>query len=92
MEKFRIRHHNSTPYHSQINEQVERFNRILKESLAKLSIENIDWDLHIAPVLFTYRIAKQSTIKIIPFILTYGREAKLPLDDDVEKDSITFLD
>jgi len=25
-------------------------------------------------------------------MLTYGREAKLPLDDDVEKDSITFLD
>ena len=37
------------PYHK---------NRILKESLAKLSIENTDWDLHIAPVLFAYRTAK----------------------------------
>jgi len=92
MEKFGIRHHNSTPYYPQTNGQVERFNRTLKESLAKLSIENTDWDLHIAPVLFAYRTAKQSTTKITPFMLTYEREAKLPLDEDVEKDSITFLD
>jgi len=25
-------------------------------------------------------------------MLIYGRKAKLPLDDDVKKDSITFLD
>ena len=89
---IRIKHHNSTSYHFQTNGQVERFNRTLKESLVKLSIENTDWDLHIAPVLFAYRTAKQSTTKITPFMLTYGREAKLPLDDDVEKDNITFLD
>ena len=28
-----------------------------------------------------YRTSKQSTTKITPFYLTYGREAKLPIDD-----------
>ena len=36
MEKFEIKHNFSTPYHPQINGLVERFNRTLCESLAKL--------------------------------------------------------
>ena len=35
MDKFRIKHHNFTLYYLQINGQVERFNKILKESLVK---------------------------------------------------------
>ena len=51
------------------------------ESLAKLSINTNEWDKYISPVLFAYRTSKQSTTKITPFYLTYGREAKLPIDD-----------
>ena len=36
MNKFGIKHHNSTSYHPQTNGQVERFNKTLKESLAKI--------------------------------------------------------
>ena len=53
MHKFRIKHLFSTPYHPQTNELVERFNRTLCESLAKLG-ETDDWDKNIAPVLFAY--------------------------------------
>ena len=31
-----------------------------------------------------YRTSKQSTTKITPFYLIYGREAKLPIDDLLE--------
>ena len=81
LDNFQITHNFSTPYHPQTNGLVERFNRTLCESLAKLSINTNEWDKYISPVLFAYRTSKQSTTKITPFYLTYGREAKLPIDD-----------
>jgi hypothetical protein len=80
MEKFKVNHLLSTPYHPQTNGLVERFNRTLCESLARLSLKNNDWDLYIAPTLFAYRTTKHATTKIEPFFLVYGRSARLPID------------
>ena len=71
LEKFQIRHLLSTPYHPQTNGLVERFNRTLCESLAKMSDKTNDWDLFIPPVLFAYRTTKHSTTKIEPFFMVY---------------------
>ena len=81
MEKFKIRQKFSAPYHPQTNGMVERFNRTLCESLAKLSNDHKDdWDLYIAPTLFAYRTSKHNTTQITPFYLLYGRDAKLPMN------------
>ena len=79
-EKFEIKHKLSSPYHSQTNGLVERFNRTLCESLAKVSEKENQWNEHIGSVLFGYRTIKQRTTKHTPFYLTYGREATLPID------------
>ena len=42
MDKFGIKHYNFTPYYPQTNRQVERFNKTLKESLAKIIEEQIE--------------------------------------------------
>src|SRR5256885_4774067 len=80
-EKFEIKHKLSAPYHPQINGLVERFNRTLCESLAKVLEKENQWDEHIEQVLFAYRTTKHATTKRTPFFKTYGREATLPIDE-----------
>src|SRR6266540_1795355 len=80
-EKFRIKYCLSSSYHLQTNGLVERFNQTLCEKLAKLSEETDQWDEFIDPVLMAYRTTKHSTTGVTPFLLTYGREAVLPIDE-----------
>src|SRR5213078_3270220 len=80
-EKFEIKHKLSSPYHPQTNGLVERFNRTLCESLAKVSEKENEWDKHIESVLFAYRTTKHNTTKKTPFFMVYGREAILPIED-----------
>ncbi len=80
-EKFRIKHHLFLPYHPQTNGLVERFNQMLCEKLAKLSEETDNWDKFVDPVLIAYRMTKHSATGVTPFLLTYGREAVLPIDE-----------
>ena len=78
-EKFLIKHKFSSPYHLQTNGMVERLNRTLCESLAKVKGTN-DWDLHIPTVLLAYRTKKHATTGYTPFHLVYGRQATLPIE------------
>src|SRR5436305_1699510 len=75
MERFNIKHNFSTSYHSQTNGLVEKFNKTLCEALAKLS-SNKNWDKMIPSVLFAYRNKIQSSTKVRPFYLVYGRKAR----------------
>jgi hypothetical protein len=85
-EKFEIKHKLSSPYHPQTNGLVERFNRTLCESLAKVSQRENEWDEHIESVLFAYRTTKHNTTKKTPFFMVYGREAILPIEDIREEE------
>ena len=63
-------------------------NKTLCESLAKLTKESKDWDLHIGSVLFAYRNKKHSSVKVEPFYLMYGRTARIPMDTEEEVTTI----
>src|SRR6266542_1877462 len=80
-EKFRIKHRLSIPYHPQTNGLVKRFNQTLCEKLAKMAEETTMWDEFIDPALMTYHTTKHSATGVTPFLLTYGREAVLPIDE-----------
>jgi len=58
---------------------VERLNRTLCESLAKVKGTD-DWDLHIPAVLLAYRTKRHATTGYTPFHLVYGRQAILPIE------------
>ncbi len=79
--KFRIKHCLSSLYHPQTNGLVKRFNQTLYEKLAKLLEETDQWDEFVDSVLMAYCTTKHSTTGVTSFLLTYGREAVLPIDE-----------
>src|SRR5947207_12963035 len=80
-EDFQLKHRLTSPYRSQTNGMVERFNRILGESIAKLSQDGEkEWDQYMDATLFAYRLKTYKTTGYSPFYLIYGRQAILPVE------------
>jgi hypothetical protein len=71
-----MKHHKVTAYHSQANGLVERFNRTLKKTLAKLTEESDQWDDLIPPALFAYRSLPIDSIGVPSAFLEYSRIMK----------------
>ncbi len=71
---------NTTSWHPMCNGLCERFNGTLKKMLKRLAAEQPkEWPRFVAPLLFAYREAPQSTLKFSPFELLYGRAVRGPL-------------
>ena len=61
---------------------VERFNRTLKDMVAKyIKPCGSDWDEHVTSLAFAYNTSKHSVTGYSPFFLVHGREARLPVDE-----------
>ena len=75
-------------YHPQSNGLDERFNQTLKAQLQKLVHDHQDdWDELLDNVLFAYRSSQHDSTKFTPFLLMYGREARLPIDITLQPNS-----
>ena len=79
-----IRHNITSVYHPQANGEVERFNRTTQEAFLKctefsdkVKEADVDWHKKLNSILFTYRVRKQVSTCISPFMM-YGREPILP--------------
>ena len=65
--------------HPQTDGLVERFNRTLKQMLAKIVKKGgHDWDELLGPVLLAYRATPHASSGMSPFYLLYGRDPQLP--------------
>ena len=78
---LQVRAIRTTPYHSQMDGLVERFNQTLKAMLRRtVNQEGKDWDRLIPYLLFAYREVPQASTGFSPFELLYGRKVRRPVD------------
>ena len=78
---FGIRKTRTSPYHPQSDGQVERFNRTVKNMVAKhMSNSGHQWDDQIQQLALAYNTSVHTSTGFTPFFLTHGREARLPID------------
>lgn len=78
---YGVRHKFITPYHSEANGLIERFNRTVVSMLTKfVNASRNDWDKYLCQVTFAYNTTIQSTTKFTPFEVLYGRTPHLPYD------------
>ncbi|CAI9771431.1 unnamed protein product [Fraxinus pennsylvanica] len=85
LSEFGVKLVNSTPYYFQSNGQAESFNKILKNIIRKMIDENVrNWHECLYKALWAYRTSPRSSTKVTPFQLTYGLEAVLPIEINVQ--------
>ena len=74
----------TSPYHPQRDCMVEYFNATLKRLLRKLTQNSeVEWDLCLAYVLWSYRGTIHKTTGFSPYQLLFGKQMRMPLDQMV---------
>ena len=78
---FMIDETRTSPYHPQGNGQVERFIRVIADTISKYCAEKPqEGDLYLPLVNFLYHDTVHKTLGTTPFSMLYGREAQYPID------------
>jgi len=76
MQKYGVKHRVTTPYHPQVNRQVESINKILENILTKIvASHHQDWAQKIPEALWAYRTTWRNTTGFSPFELFYGKSS-----------------
>ena len=77
---FMIEKTRNTPYHPQGNGQVERFNRVIADTLSKYCAEKPqEWDVYLPYITFVYNTTVHRTIGATLYSMIFGREAQYPI-------------
>jgi hypothetical protein len=72
-------HLTTSSHHPQCNSQAEVANKTIAKYLSSFCDDStLDWELYLAPLMFSYNTSFHRTIKTSPFFLTYGMEPRLP--------------
>lgn len=81
IDKYKIKHIGSTPYHPQVNGQVEPTNKRLEGIMTKIVARNRkDWAYKLNEALWAYRINWKNTTGFTPHQLVYGKEVMLLIE------------
>ena len=75
-------HITTSPYRPESNSKIERFHRILNDTLAKHIYENknYEWDQYINFVLGAIRTSVNTATKFSPHYILFKQDPILPLD------------
>ncbi len=82
---LQIKHSHTTTYHPQCNAQAEVQNEVIQKYLAAfVDKTTLDWPFYMAPMAFAYNTVLHRSIKLTPFFLTYGIDARTPSLPDLD--------
>ena len=76
---------NTSVYHPQTDGLVEKFNSTLINMLSKCAEKHSNWDTYLPFLLFAYRSTVQDSVKEYPFYLLYGRDPRIPSEEDLQE-------
>jgi hypothetical protein len=92
-ESLGIKLMNSSPYYAQTNGQAESRNKALIKIIKK-RIEDSPrrWHETLSEALWAYRMSRHGVTKVMPFELTYGQEAVLPIEIQLDSARVAWQD
>ena len=81
---LKVKRINSTSFHPQMQGKVEKFHLGLNQIKSHyVNKYGDDWDEFVNYALLAHRAVPYSTTRYSPFYLLYGREMRLPAEDDL---------
>ncbi|XP_021746652.1 uncharacterized protein LOC110712496 [Chenopodium quinoa] len=84
LEKYKIRHHQSSPYCPQTNGAVEAANKTIKTIIAKMTDRAREWPDKLPCALWGYRISIRTPTGTSPYSLVYGMDPLLPIETEIQ--------
>ncbi|RDX85757.1 Gypsy retrotransposon integrase-like protein 1, partial [Mucuna pruriens] len=81
--QFKIKHHNSMPYHPKMNGVVEEANKNIKKIVQKMVVTYKDWHDMLPYALHGYRTSIRTSTGETPYSLVYGIEAVLLVEVEI---------
>ena len=74
-----IDHLTTSPRHPQCNSQAEVVNKTIAKYLQSfVNDTTLDWELYLAPLMFSYNTSLHKSIHNTPYFLTFGMEPRAP--------------
>uniref|UniRef100_A0A3Q1EDR0 Gypsy retrotransposon integrase-like protein 1 n=1 Tax=Acanthochromis polyacanthus TaxID=80966 RepID=A0A3Q1EDR0_9TELE len=90
-QRLNIKKKRTSPYHPHGNGMVERFNRTLKEQLAKLVHQNGgEWDHYLSAVVLSFNSTPHSSTGYSPYFLAHGREPRDPANVELSMPIVSW--
>eukprot|EP00253_Pinus_taeda_P028586 PITA_28586 len=85
LQKYHIKHKMTTPYHPQVNGQVESSNKVIEAILTKTIKENRkDWFQRLPEALWAYRTTWRNTTGFSPYELVFGKNVIFPVEFEIK--------
>ncbi|KAL1060088.1 hypothetical protein V6Z11_1Z127200 [Gossypium hirsutum] len=82
-QKFKFRHHNSSPYRLKMNRAVEAANKNIKRIVGKMTETYKNWHEKLPFAPYAYRTSVRTSTGATPFSLIYGMKAILPIEVEI---------
>ncbi|RDX93005.1 Pol polyprotein, partial [Mucuna pruriens] len=82
-EQFKIKHHNSTPYHPKMNKVIEAANKNIKKIVQKMVVTYKDWHGMLPYALHAYLTLIRTSTGANPYSLVYHTKVVLPVEVEI---------